>query len=258
MVGKLIVNLSLNYFYVKIRDYSRLIKTPFAYNDFAYNLKECFLMIDLQYGEGNVLIPKTENNISNLDLISDATTDLNLRQEPCNVTPSLTVDFCCNIDLPNGFKLADQIANPPRLLYSVECLSSSVTAVNACEELKCGPVFYTCYCQKITGCIPYVVSVAIESKCGGEVTSDANCNVQNIKTNVGYICCKGNTCVDVTTGQSTTNPNPINLDCNNVKLTRFKAQMETHNICNISCDHIVVVGTFSLPPGNTPVVKCPS
>ncbi|MRS27135.1 hypothetical protein [Bacillus sp. RIT694] len=149
----------------------------------------------------------------------------------------------------------------PRFIYSTECLSTNIVSQQICCDTTCGPVFGTCYIAKITGCIPYLISIAVRSQCGGEVNLTADgCNVTTNGDQLGYICCKGSVCVDEIIGQSTQIPTVPVLDCNSVILDTFNIVPGTGvPVCDktIQCSSLVAGGTIVLPTATANNIPCP-
>ncbi|KUP32834.1 hypothetical protein AU387_10980 [Bacillus halotolerans] len=208
-------------------------------------------MIDLKYGEGNVLIPKNISDSSNeIPLLSN-------EDRECTVTDKL-VKFCCTIDIPKCFEFKKN--EPIKFFYDPTCLKPVIQSQLECIPSKCGPVWANCYCAQIIGCIPYLVNVPVAVKeCGVDVvTNEANCNVTQIKNNkIGYICCKGDLCVDETLGKSTTPPTIPNLNCDSVKLIELGYNDTPVTVCNNNCRTLIVSGTLQLPDAIINKQECP-
>ncbi|HDR4532624.1 MULTISPECIES: hypothetical protein [Bacillus cereus group] len=206
----------------------------------------------IEYGERNVLVPKDEiDTYTNLDISADISLS-DERQGP-------RVAFCCTIDLPPGFEPALD-KDKARFLYTTDCLYTSIEEQQICCESECGPVYGTCFIAKIMGCIPYVVSIPVIAPCGGAVLPTLPCTTDD-KSKLGFICCKGNVCIEQEIGKSTTRPNLPKLTCDNVTLTEFntKKVSDIMPLCTVSaeCGSIRAAGIIQLPTAVVSNVHCP-
>lgn len=217
--------------------------------------------MNYHYGKDNVLIPKDNVLVPHGGFDHDDTQNQYAGQlvtVPNTSNPLVT--FCCTIELPPGFTLAQ---GNDKFVYNTTCLTAVLNSEQICCQTNCGPVYGTCYTVQITGSIPYIVSVPVTSACGGEVIKGSlneDCEVR-IEPGVGYICCEGNICVNASVGTSTSQPQLPVLDCNTVKLVQFKTIIENEvmNLCNqqIPCRQVKVLGTIELPSAIIENKECP-
>lgn len=214
-------------------------------------LKGVFVMIDLKYGEGNVLIPK------NITDSTDVNPVFSNEDRQCTETDK-QVKFCCTIDIPKCFEFKKNA--PIKFFYDPTCLKPVIQSNLECFHTECGPVWAYCYCAQIIGCIPYLVNVPVVAKeCGVDVViKEDNCIVETKENDkIGYICCKGDLCVDETLGKYTTPPSIPELDCRNVDLIELGHKDTTVNVCNNNCVTLIVSGTLQLPKAVINKQDCP-
>lgn len=209
-----------------------------------------------EYNERNVLIPKYDTYDTEYE---EGKAGANINIDLADQRQAPHVKFCCTIDLPPHFDIAPE--HRPRFIYNTDCLSTNVISQQICCETNCGPVLGTCFIAKITGCIPYLISIAVRTGCGGEVNLDlGQCNVKTNDDKIGYICCKGSICVDEVIGQSTQTLNLPKLGCDNVFLKTFNIVPGTDvTVCNekLDCTSLVAGGTIELPLANPITTPCP-
>ncbi|WP_337051078.1 hypothetical protein [Priestia megaterium] len=218
-------------------------------------------MLNYQYGKDNVLIPKDNVLVPYEGFKPDNIQNQYAGQlitVPNTNNPLVT--FCCTIELPTGFNLAE---GNEKFVYNTECLTPVLNSAQICCQTDCGPVYGTCFTVQITGSIPYIVSLPITSDCGGDVMKDSvnqDCKV-SIQSNAGYICCKGNICVNASIGTSTSQPQLPVLNCDTVKLIEFKTIIENDvmSLCDkqIPCRQVKVLGTIELPSAVIENKECP-
>lgn len=189
----------------------------------------------------------------------DDNTDTNVDTHEYRVDNTL-VNFCCTIDLPPNFEVVEDVTVPHRFLYTTDCLDIVIEAEEICYDTKCGPLKGTCNNARLIGCIPYLANIAVTSECGGAITGPL-CNTTTDGSNIGYICCKGNICVNQIIGSSTEKINvPAVLNCDLVKLINFGVTgAQTIGICDqkIECAQRTVVGTIQLPTVTVSHTPCP-
>ncbi|MGA3853995.1 hypothetical protein [Bacillus pumilus] len=209
-------------------------------------------MIDLKYAEGNVLIPKNIADSSNVNSV------LSNDVRHCTETDKL-VKFCCTIDIPRCFVFKKNA--PIKFFYDPTCLKPVIQSKLECIPSECGPVWANCYCAQIIGCMPYLVNVPVEvNECGVDIVTsedDAGIKCKESNNKIGYICCKGDLCVDETLGKSTTPPSIPKLDCSNVELIELGYNDTPVNVCNNNCRTLIVSGTLRLPDAKINNQYCP-
>ncbi|KAA6455745.1 MULTISPECIES: hypothetical protein [Bacillus cereus group] len=187
------------------------------------------------------------------ELIDEYIIDLNNERD----NNSNILDFCCSINIPDYFK---EDINSVQFIYHTKCLNVVIECCEVCVNTTCGPVYATVYKKRLSGSIPYIISIKVIGECGGGIISlDHNCNVKLSDDKISYLCCKGNICVDHIIECTTKYPKPTEIQCEDIQLIKFQSGKPNTTICDkqINCNEIIFTGEIKLPEMTKNEEYCP-